>query len=147
MYLLNARYSLGFSTEQLFEASARIGNRAYQNFTIERHYYLFGTYDFTSGTSNVFQPSFLMVMSEQLRPQADIGINYIYKQDLWAGLSYRTSGAMIANMGVKYQNLFIGYSFDFTLQKIQRITYGTHEITFAVKFGDSSRKYRWMDRF
>ena len=39
-------------------------------------------------------------MSEQLKPQADIGVTYIYKQDFWAGFAYRTSGAIIANLGV-----------------------------------------------
>jgi type IX secretion system PorP/SprF family membrane protein len=147
MYLLNSKYSFGLSAEQLFEASAKIGNTAYQNFRIERHYYFFGSYDISSGNSSFIEPSFIVNMSEQLKPQADMGVTYIYKQDLWAGLAYRTSGAIIANVGVKYQNMYIGYAFDFTLQEIQRITYGTHEITFAVKLGDNTRKYRWIDRY
>ena len=145
---MNAKYSFGFSAEQLFEASAKIGSYAYKNFQMSRHYYLFGSYDFSSGTYNIIQPSFLIMMSElQLKPQADIGVTYIYSQDFWAGLAYRTSGALIANVGVKYQNMYFGYAFDFTLQEIQRLTYGTHEITIALKFGDSARKYRWLDRY
>jgi len=147
VYLLNASYSIGFSADQLFEASAKIGSSAYKNFEMSRHYYLFGSYDFSSGSNVIIQPSFLFKMSEQFKPQADIGATYIYEQDFWAGLAYRTSGAIIANLGVKYENLFIGYAFDFTLQEIQRITYGTHEVTFALKFGDSKRRYRWLDRY
>jgi type IX secretion system PorP/SprF family membrane protein len=147
MYLLNSKYSFGLSAEQLFEASAKIGNTAYQNFRIERHYYFFGSYDISSGINSFIEPSFIVSMSEQLKPQADMGVTYIYKQDLWAGLAYRTSGAIIANLGVKYQNMYIGYAFDFTLQQIQRITYGTHEITLAIKLGDNTRKYRWIDRY
>lgn len=147
MYLLNAKYSVGFSAEQLFQASARMGSQAYRNFSIDRHYYLFGSYDFRSGINSQIEPSFIVKMSEQLKPQADIGASYIYRQDLWAGLAYRTSGALIVIAGVKYQNMFIGYAFDYTLQMIQRVTYGTHEISFAVKFGDNTRKYRWIDRY
>jgi type IX secretion system PorP/SprF family membrane protein len=146
-YLLNANYCLGFSADQLFEASAKIGSYAYKNFKINRHYYLFGSYDFSSGNYNVIQPSFILMMSEQFKPQADMGVTYIYNQDFWTGLAFRTSGALIANVGVKYENMFIGYAFDFTLQEIQRITYGTHEITFALKFGDNTRRYRWLDRY
>ena len=58
-----------------------------------RQYYLFGSYDFESGTNALIQPSFLLKMSEQLKPQADIGVTYIYDQGFWAGLAYRTSGA------------------------------------------------------
>jgi type IX secretion system PorP/SprF family membrane protein len=147
IYLLNAKYSAGFSAEQLFEASAKIGEKAYKNFRLDRHYYLFGSYIFDLNSQMELEPSLLFMMSEQIRPQADIGITYIYNQSFWAGLAYRTSRALVANLGVKYQNIFIGYAFDFTLQEIQRVTYGTHEITIALKFGDNARRYRWLDRY
>jgi type IX secretion system PorP/SprF family membrane protein len=147
IYLLNARYSAGFSADQLFEASARIGDYAYKNYRLDRHYYIFGTYDFELNPYMELQPSVLFMMSEQIKPQADIGLTYIYEKGFWAGLTYRTSGAIIANLGVKYTNIFIGYAFDFTLSEIQRVTYGTHEITVALKLGDSARRYRWLDRY
>ncbi len=146
-YLLNAKYSLGFSADQLLQSAAKIGNIAYRNFKMSRQYYLFGSYDFSSGRDAIFQPSFLLLMSQQFKPQADIGVTYIYNNDFWAGLAFRTSGAVITNIGVKYQNIFIGYAIDFSMQEIQRITYGTHEITIALKFGDNSRRYRWLDRY
>jgi type IX secretion system PorP/SprF family membrane protein len=146
-YLLNPKYSLGFSADQLFQAAAKIGDYAYKNFKMSRQYYLFGSYDFLMSSREILQPSFLLLMSEQFKPQADIGVTYIYKQDFWGGLAFRTSGALITNIGVKYQNIFIGYAVDFSMQEIQRITYGTHEITFALKFGDNSRRYRWLDRY
>ena len=141
-YLLNANYSLGFSADQLTEASAKIGGPAYKNFSMSRQYYLFGSYDFSLSSNTIIQPSFLLKMSEQIKPQADIGATYIYNQGFWVGLAYRTSGALIANIGVKFQNMFFGYAYDYTLQEIQSITYGTHEITVALKFGDNSRRYR-----
>ncbi len=147
IYLLNLNSSLGFSADQLLQASAKVGNYAYQNFKMVRHYYLFGSYDFNPVNVIKVQPSFILMMSEELAPQADIGITYIYHEDIWGGLAFRTSGALIANIGLQYNNVFIGYAFDFTLQEIQRITYGTHEITLAVKFGDKTRRYRWLDRY
>ena len=147
IHLLNPRYSVGFSADQLFQAAAKIGSDAYGRFKMSRQYYLFGTYSFERGTYDEIQPSVLFKMSEQFRPQADIGLTYINNKAFWAGLAYRTSGALIANIGVKYMNLWFGYAFDFTLQEIQRITYGTHEVTIALKFGDSARRYRWLDRY
>jgi type IX secretion system PorP/SprF family membrane protein len=146
--VLNAKYNFGLSVDQLFEASAKIGgSTAYQNFSLERQYYLFGSYDFSHGPYNIIQPAFLLMTSEELRPMADIGVTYIFHEDFWAGMAYRTSKALITTVGVKYQNIFIGYAFDFTMSEIQKVTYGTHEISFAIKFGDNKRKYRWLDRY
>ena len=147
VYLLNAKYSVGFSAAELFKASTKIADAAFKDFRLDRHYYLFGSYVFNLNSLVELEPSFLLAMSDQLKPQADIGVTYIYDQAFWAGLSFRTSGAVIANLGVKYQKIFFGYSFDFTLQEIQQITYGTHEITIALKFGDTARRYRWLDRY
>lgn len=147
MYLLNARYCLGFSADQLFEGTAKIASNAFRDFRTDRHYYMFGSYDFNTDLHVTLQPSFLLMTGEQLKPEADLGVTYLYDQDFWGGLAYRTTGAIIATIGGRYQNLFIGYAFDFTLQEIQRVTYGTHEITLAMKFGDSKRRYRWLDRY
>jgi len=147
IYVLNPRYNVGFSTEQMFGAAAKIGNDAYRNFRMDRHYYLFGSYSFDVANKTELQPSALLMMSEQVKPLGDIGLTYIYDQRIWAGLSYRTSKAVIANFGMTYTNMYIGYAFDFTLQEIQRVTYGTHELTLAIRFGDSARKYRWLDRY
>ncbi len=147
IYMLNAKYSIGLSADQLFQASLNIGSDAYGKYRISRHYYLFGSYSFSPNPYVEFQPSFIVRMSEQFRPQADIGLTYIYNDIFWGGLSVRTSGALIANLGVKYENIWFGYAFDFTLQELQSVTYGTHELTIALKFGDSSRRYRWLDRY
>jgi len=147
VYLLNAKYNVGVSVDQLFGAALKIGTPAFDKFKMSRQVNIFGSYIFVAGRNTEFQPSFLFRMSTQLKPQADVGMTYIYKQSFWAGLNYRTSGALIANVGVKHQNLWFGYSVDFTLQEIQRITYGTHELTIAMRFGDNSRRYRWLDRY
>ncbi len=147
IYVLNPKYNVGFSTEQLFGAAAKIGSEAYRNFSMDRHYYLFGSYSFDVADKTELQPSALFMMSEQVKPLVDLGLTYIYDQRIWAGLAFRTSKAIIANFGVTYTNMYIGYAFDFTLQQIQRVTYGTHELTVAIRFGDSARKYRWLDRY
>ena len=154
IYLLNPRFDIGFSALQLFGAKGKFGDDAYRNFSMARHYYLFGSYTFIPRPKTELEPSILLKMSEELRPQADIGLTYIHDQTFWVGLAYRTGGSLIANLRFKINPshvmktpLFIGYAFDFTLTKIQNATYGTHELTIALKFGDSARKYRWLDRY
>ncbi|MGB8489835.1 MAG: type IX secretion system membrane protein PorP/SprF [Bacteroidales bacterium] len=154
--ILDPRYEIGFSALQMAGAAAKIGNGAYHNYWMDRHFYLFGSYNLYSGTKTEWQPSILLKMSEQVRPQMDLGFNYIYDQSFWAGLAYRTGagGALIANVRFRFvpsrvmlTSMYFGYAFDFTLNKIQRATYGTHEVTLAIKFGDTNKKFRWLDRY
>jgi type IX secretion system PorP/SprF family membrane protein len=154
IYLLNPKFDIGFSALQLFGAAIKIGDYAYRNFRMDRHFYLFGSYSITPDNMTEIEPTVLLKISEQLRPQADLGVTYIYDQKLWAGLTYRTGGGFIANIRFRYipdhslkTAVFIGYALDFTLNEIQRVTYGTHELTIALKFGDSQKRYRWLDRY
>jgi hypothetical protein len=39
IYVLNPRYNFGFSTQQIFGAAAKIGEDAYSNYRMDRHYY------------------------------------------------------------------------------------------------------------
>ena len=146
-YLLNRKFAVGFSAQELMEGFIKAGSTAYNDLKIYRTYYLFGNYDFEPDNKNLIQPSLLVKMSEQLRPQADIGITYSYDNAFWVGATFRTGSAIIANVGVRRDRLFFGYSFDFTLNAIQMSTYGSHEFIVAVRFGDTPRKYRWLDRY
>lgn len=154
VYILDPNFSLGFSALQLFGASVKLGEEAYNNYWMDRHYYLFGTYNFYTGIKTELQPSLLVKVSEQVRPQVDIGFTYNYDNDFWAGIAYRTGGALIANIGMRYitsrvklTSMYFGYSFDYSLSKIQKATYGTHEFTMAIKFGDIDKRFNWVDRF
>jgi len=147
VYILNRNYTLGLSAQEMMEGFVKVGSQAYKDLKIMRTYYLMGNYDFEIDGNSILEPSLLLKMSGQMRPQADIGLTYVYDRKFWLGGTFRTGGAMIANVGVKKDQLFFGYSFDFTLQKIQRSTYGSHEFVVALKFGDTLRRFRWLDRY
>lgn len=75
MYLLNDRYTLGFSAESMLGAAARIGDgvvdtlKAYDKFRMSRHYYAFGSYSFQTGKNIEIEPSVLFKVSEQILPR------------------------------------------------------------------------------
>ncbi len=152
--ILDPGFEVGLSAQQMLGAIAKLGEVAYRNYWMDRHFYLFGSYNFYSGTKIELKPSLLVKMSGQLRPQVDLGLTYTFDQSFWAGLSYRTGSSLVANIGfrhfnnrVKLTTMYFGYSFDFTLNKIQSVTYGTHEFTMALKIGDRLKRFRWIDRF
>ena len=147
VYLLNSRYSIGFSVSQLFQSYLKIGNAGLSDYRMLRHYYLSGEYIFPLQNEFSFKPSVLIKTTEELLYQIDFSAKVQYRGDYWAGLSYRTAGAVVLIAGMRFDKYYFGYAFDYTLSSIMKHSIGSHEFMMAVKFGDSARRFRWIDRY
>jgi type IX secretion system PorP/SprF family membrane protein len=151
----------GFSVLNLFESNIKFGNREGADFKLERDYLLMGGYRFNLIDFLFIEPSFLFKFSENIVVQNDLGVKLYYKEDYWGGVAYRTGSgsrvssesiggkgsSLIFNVGSRVDKFYLGYSFDYTFSSISKNTYGSHEIILAVKFGDSARRYRWLNRY
>jgi len=141
-------YYVGFSAINLFQSMFKIGLQGENDYKMLRYYYLTGGYEFVLNDDFSIIPSVLMKSPDHLKTfQMDISGKVEYKESYWGGLSYRTPDAIVIFAGVKLQNFFIGYGFDYGLNSISKYTYGSHEFMFAVKFGDNARRYRWLSRY
>ena len=147
VYLLNSRYHVGFSVAQLFQSYLKVGDAGLSDYRMLRHYYLSGGYIFPLQNEFFLEPSILIKTTEELLYQIDINAKVQYKTDYWIGLSYRTAGAVVLLAGVRLDKFYFGYAFDYTLSSIMKHSIGSHEFMMAVKFGDSARRYRWLDRY
>jgi len=147
VYLLNSSYHVGFSVDQLFQSYLKIGNAGLSDYRMLRHYYLSGGYVFPLQNEFFLEPSILIKTTEELLYQIDFNAKLQYKADYWVGLSYRTAGAVILFAGIKLDKFYFGYAFDYTLSSIMKHSLGSHEFMMAVKFGDSARRFRWLDRY
>jgi type IX secretion system PorP/SprF family membrane protein len=143
------RYYGGFAMSNLLRGSFIIGDSSRTSRSELGNYFLTGGYKFNLATDWILEPSALIKASDMLfkSAQADITARVYYKEDYWAGLSYRTNDALILMMGLKYDRYYIAYAFDFTLTDIRKQSFGTHELTLAVKFGESARRYRWINAY
>lgn len=147
IYYTARNYWAGFSVDQLFESTLKIGDSGYDRYVMERNYYLIGGYDFDVNRAITLSPSTLIKYAENGKFQADISGKFYYTQTYWGGLTYRTGQAIIVMAGVSIDKLIFGYAFDIGLNSIMKHSYGTHEFTFIAKFGDNARRYRWLNRF
>lgn len=143
-------YYVGFAATQLFRGSLTLGNTAQNPRTELGHFFITGGAKISlQGDDWILEPSAMIKSSDMLFKsfQADITARVYYMNDYWAGLSYRTQDAMILLLGFTYDRFHFAYAFDFALTDIRKHSYGSHEISFAVKFGDSARRYRWLNRY
>lgn len=147
VYYMAQNYWGGFSVDQLFESTLKIGDSGYDRYVMERNYYLIGGYDFELNRDLMFSPSTLIKYAENGKFQADITGRFIIAQSYWAGLTYRTEKSIIVMAGVSIDKFIFGYAFDMGLNSIMKYSYGTHEFTFVARFGDNARRYRWLNRF
>ena len=118
-----------------------------------RTYYIMGGYTFTIDKEFGVEPSFLFKTNDIGCTQFDLNAKVYYKDDYWTGLSIRTGekehklSDFIIMGGLRFDNIYFGYAFDYATSSIMAHTFGSHEFMIAVKFGDNARRYRWLNRY
>ena len=148
IYYIYQPFYFGVSAKNLFQASVKFGgDKSFSDYQQVRHYYLTTGYRYDMNNDFEIEPSLLIKTTEAFNLQADVSLKGYYKRDYWLGFSYRTGNAFITMVGIKVDRLYFGYAFDYSLNDIQRISYGSHEIMIGLKFGDNTSRYRWLNRF
>jgi type IX secretion system PorP/SprF family membrane protein len=84
----------------------------------------------------------VMVQAVQNAPILyNLNANFLIKEKIWAGASYRSGDAVSALLGIQVSPQFIvSYSYDYTLSKIQQYTTGSHEIALGYVFMYKGKK-------
>jgi len=147
IYLSAKEYWVGLSVDQLLESAIKFGDAGYDQFVMERNYYLMGGYDFILSEDVVLSPSAHIKFAENGKMQADISGKCYFMQNFWGGLTYRTGQSLVFGAGVSVDRLVFGYAYDMGLSNLQKHSFGTHEFTFIAKLGDMTSRYRWLSRF
>jgi type IX secretion system PorP/SprF family membrane protein len=144
------KYWAGFAMTSISRGSIMFSNQGGNENTQLGNFYLTGGAKIPLWSPDwQLQPSGMIKFSDMMfkSMQLDLTGRVYYKGDYWAGVSYRTNDAVILMMGLKYDKFHFGYAFDFPTTDIRKHTYGSHELTLAVKFGESARRYRWINAF
>jgi len=141
------KYYVGFSMTNLLRGSLMMADTSSVNRNELGHYFITGGIKIPLASNWKLEPSAFIKSSDMFFTaiQLDLTTRVYYKDDYWAGLSYRTSDALIAMLGLRYDRFYFGYAFDFAMTDIRTQTIGGHEFTLAVKFGESARRYRWLN--
>ncbi len=144
-----SKYYVGFAMTNLFRGQLLFADTTNTERTELGHYFLTGGMKFTLSPDWTLEPSAFIKSSDMFFKslQMDLTTRVYFKEDYWAGLSWRTGDAIILMMGLKYDRFYFAYAVDFTLTDIRKQSFGTHELTLAVKFGESARRYRWINAY
>ncbi len=147
VYFHGRNYYVGLSSAQILQSALKFGNDSYKDFRMDRHFYLLGGYGFFIQDDVLIEPSILLQTTFKAGIQVDLNTKFYYKDTYWLGLSYRTSGSLIGMGGIRVDRYYFGYAFDYTFSSIRKHSFGSHEFMASVRFGDSARRFRWLNRF
>lgn len=121
---------IGLSSTNLAPQTYSYGDNGLVKTQTARHYYLLGAMQFDNFLGNpslALHPSVLLKYNSVL--QADANALVEYMETFSGGLGYRSiTDALSLMIGYKVKGIRIGYSYDITLSRLQRVSNGTHEI-------------------
>jgi type IX secretion system PorP/SprF family membrane protein len=142
-------YYIGFAMTNILRGSLLFGNNSENKSGELGNFFLTGGYNYPLDSKWTIKPSVFIKSSDRFLStlQLDLTTRVYYREDYWAGISWRTKDAIIAMFGFRYDKFYFAYAFDAALTDIRKQTFGTHELTLAVKFGESARRYRWINSF
>lgn len=147
VFYSNRQFYAGLSADELTQSSIKLGTDLMDAYQQKRTYFILAGYRFDNQVNVVYEPTILFKTTEQFFPQVDFSFKTYLYENYWMGLSYRTANTMIFFLGVRKNKFFLSYAFDYSFNGLQSYTFGTHEINLALKFGDSAKRYRWLNRF
>ncbi|CAM1333598.1 type IX secretion system membrane protein PorP/SprF [Tenacibaculum aestuariivivum] len=145
-YFYNKNYFIGLSAPHLLQSKQFLiqqnGNTSKLSNNI--NYFATAGIRFQLSETLICKPSTIIKHTNTLPLSIDINTNFLYKNYLEAGLSYRyNDAASILFALIINQKYRIGYAYDKKLNTIAN-NFNTHEIILHVDF-DLKRKGRWLE--
>jgi len=134
LYLYNSQYFVGFSAQNLFQTPINLFDIIDRNYNpASRVYFLTAGYEFVLSDNLSIQPSVLVRKVFAAPYQMDLNVKATIINHIILGVSYRSHDAVVAMVGAQIPNVFVGYSYDISLNPLKSYSRGTHEIYLIVK--------------
>ena len=135
---------IGVSVPQIFSNSNLYINTLGEkfSFTSSRHYRASLKYTFFLNESkNLSIYPLLAARFVNGAPfQYDANVVVDFKKIGWIGMTYHSNYAFSSSVGLRYQNMIIGYVYDFPIGNLNQFTKGSHEFILGYRFGDQNKK-------
>ncbi|OFX25765.1 MAG: hypothetical protein A2033_15050 [Bacteroidetes bacterium GWA2_31_9] len=134
LYYHSERWYVGLSTPKLLENKIE-ASVDYSKLSEKRHYFLIGGFVVDISESVKFKPSVLTKVTEGAPVSIDLTANFLFKDKLWLGAGHRLGDSFSALMQLQLNDqLRVGYAYDYTISKLTKYNYGSHEIMLSYDF-------------
>lgn len=135
----NQNIFIGISTSQVFRNSMKFDDiETSSNF--ERHYFLVAKYKIELNPKWSLEPNLVGKFTKNSPSSFDIGSRFIHNQASWLSFQYRTSNALIFQIGSNLvKNIYFAYSYELGIGSIQTASNSTHEVQIGLYIGNNRK--------
>jgi type IX secretion system PorP/SprF family membrane protein len=135
LYYYGEKFYLGLSVPFMLENKLVDVEGVLSEAKQSRNYYFNGGYTFTPNPNFKITPSMLVRFQEGAPLGVDINAMSSYKEIVGLGVSYRSNDAVIFLFQLQlFQNLYLGYAYDYTTTDLNQFSKGSHEILLNYRF-------------
>lgn len=139
-YFYGDGFYAGLAFAQLIGSKLEISdnstNTGTETVQLSRHIFLSGGYKYDINEDFAIEPSIFLRTVPSVSSQVDLNARFIYQDQYWAGLTYRTSDAIAIMLGLALDSgINLAYSYDITTSNLNSVSNGSHEITIGYNYG------------
>lgn len=136
LYYYTNTFYLGISATHLYNGRlTTVSNSNGDDAKLSPHYFITAGKAWGLSDNFVFNPSIVIKSAKNAPVNADLNFSFLMKQKIWAGLSFRSSRAVVIYAQVLITDkLKFGYALDVSGSKIGRVGGGSHEIMLGYDF-------------
>lgn len=117
------KFAIAASTAHL-QTSVKNSN----NFSMPRHFYMFGQYKFVQNEHITWVPTLYAKTGSNIL-QVEANTNVYFNKKFWVGASYRVQESVAGLIGIILaEQFYIGYSYDYNLGGVKNYSLGSHEV-------------------
>ncbi|HRE97271.1 MAG TPA: type IX secretion system membrane protein PorP/SprF [Flavobacteriales bacterium] len=126
VYLYSEQFQVGYSSAQLLQNKLYFGDPT--NAKLKMHHFFMGGYRFDVNEKLSITPNFLLKYMNPAPMAIDLNCKVDYDNMFFGGFSYRHKDAIVGMLGMFWNNIKIGYSYDYTISSLRKQNSGGHEI-------------------
>jgi type IX secretion system PorP/SprF family membrane protein len=133
IYLKAKKLEIGAAVQPVFAPVLRATSAGGFRLSPSKHYLLSASYTFTAGENLLIIPCAL-VKSDITETQSEISVTMRYRENIFAGVSFRGFGntakdAVVLAGGLRLsEKTILGYAFDISLSALNTVSRGSHEL-------------------
>ena len=137
LYSIN-KFNFGIALPRLLDSKTRTNDKSIV--LSNRQYRVHISNQFNLGRNWQAEPFVVVNKTDNSKLMYDVAAIFKFKEQIWAGATYRANNAIGISAGINYNNFIFNYTYEFSGKGMGSYSSGSHEITIGYKLDKKGKK-------